>query len=89
MSFAGHVSAMLASLKNNKLPKREQKLGHIEYKKGVPIGEPLRFKNSMSEAELIKFRQELQQQKTRVLKRTVWISIGSILLVTIIALSYL
>jgi hypothetical protein len=48
MSFGGSVAAMLTSLKNNKVRKREpRQTEHFKYVEGVPIDQPLRFKGSI------------------------------------------
>lgn len=65
MSSFGSISAMITSLKNNKIPKRDHKLGHLEYTKGVPIGKPLRFKNKLSEAERLAYSKKLQRYRQR------------------------
>lgn len=69
---SGSISAMLTSLKNNKIPKREHKLGHLEYTKGIPIGKKLVFKNKMTLKELDQLKSKLQKQK----RRSTLISIG-------------
>jgi len=73
MSAAGNISAMIASLKRNKIPKRNNKLGHLEYKKSVKIGKPLLFKNSFSEIEKEAFRQKLVLDKRKKLQATLFI----------------
>lgn len=62
---------MLTSLKNNKIPKRERKLGHKEYVEGVPIGKPLKYKNKLSKAQMDVFKEELEKQKKRRTKITI------------------
>ncbi len=81
MSSFGSISAMLTSLKNNKIPKRDNKLGHLEYKKGVPIGKPLKFKNKMTREEITKFTKRLIIEKRKKTRQTIVIysvSIGTI-----------
>ncbi len=65
MSSYGSISAMLTSLKNNKIPKREKKLGHLEYVKGVPIGKALKYKNKLSIDEMKLFQEKLMKEKRR------------------------
>lgn len=65
MGSFGSISAMITSLKNNKLPKREHKLGHLEYTKGVSIGKPLRFKNKLSETERLAYIEKLKRERRR------------------------
>ncbi|MDG1913328.1 MAG: hypothetical protein P8I55_01915 [Crocinitomix sp.] len=73
MSFSGSVSAMLLTLKNNKIPKRDNKMGHLEYRKGVPIGKPLKYKNKLSPAQMALFKEKLEQKKGKMTRRTVLI----------------
>lgn len=63
MGTFGSISAMISSLKNNKLPKRDHKLGHLEYTKGISIGKPLCFKNKLSEMERLAYMKALKNQR--------------------------
>jgi len=66
MSFRGSVAAMLTSLKNNKVRKREpRQTEHFKYVEGVPIDQPLRFKGSISKADLEKMRTKLGKRRKR------------------------
>jgi hypothetical protein len=80
MSFSGSVSAMLLTLKNNKIPKRDKKLGNLEYRKGVPIGKPLIYKNKMSPSQMQLFKEKLEQKKRRTTRQTVLIFVFTFLL---------
>ncbi len=84
MSFGGSVSAMLVSLKNNKIPKRERKLGHLEYKDGVHIGPALKFKNQLSTHQMEAFKENLAQKKRKAAQRTILIYIVTLISVAII-----
>lgn len=87
MSSYGSISAMLVSLKNNKIPKREKKLGHIEYVKGVPIGKPLRYKNKLTAEEMRCFQEKLKHDKRHSTRMTIVVLILSIL-ITIFFVQY-
>ena len=65
MGAGGSISAMLTSLKNNRIPKSKKKTGGLEYVKSVPIGEPLKFKNTLSTTEMAELKALLQRQKKR------------------------
>lgn len=70
MSSAGHIMDMINTIKRNRIPVRERKLGHKEYVEGVPVGKPLRFKKKMTAAEFNKFKEKLateKQEKTRLM----------------------
>lgn len=88
MSFSGSVSAMLTTLKNNKIPKREKKLGRKEYVKGVPIGQPLIYKNKMRTQELELLKENMRKKKRRALRITLIVYSLSIIAVSIGVYSY-
>lgn len=86
MSFGGSVSAMLTSLKNNKVRLREpQRTDHFEYVKGVPIGKPLKYKGSISEEELKEMRTLMTRRLQRE-KRMIFLSYSVIIIGAIIAI---
>lgn len=61
MGGGGSISAMIASLKNNKIPKRDRS----KLRDGVPIGDPLKYKNVMNEKEFAQFKTRLEKKKKR------------------------
>ncbi|MFT5822821.1 MAG: hypothetical protein ACI8ZM_004078 [Crocinitomix sp.] len=84
MSSFGSISAMLISLKNNRIPKRERKLGHKEYLEGIHIGEPLQFKNKLSSHQMEAFKEELVETKRKTTRQTILIYVITLLTVAII-----
>lgn len=82
MSFGGAVSAMVTTLKNNKIPKRERKLGNHEYVEGVPIGKPLRFSAQMSSEEISALGEKIKKEQ-QVKKRRDFILYTLILSITL------
>lgn len=87
MSFGGVVSAMVTTLKNNKIQKRERKLGNHEYVEGVPIGKPLRFKNQLSKEELIELGEKIKRERRRIFIRDTIYTVV-IIITAIIAIFY-
>lgn len=87
MSFGGAVSAMVTTLKNNEIQKRERKLGNHEYVEGVPTGKPLRFKNKLSKEELIELGEKIKRERRRIFIRdTIYTAV--IIMTAIIAIFY-
>lgn len=88
MSFAGAVSSMLTSLKNNKLLLRKNKSYHADGRETGQVGAPLRFKNKMSAEELVAFGEELRETNRKRL-RTEFILVTVISLIAMVCLYYL
>ena len=61
--------------------RKTKKLGNLEFKKGVPIGEPLKFKNKFSKEEAIKFNENLKEIRKKTNLRDIVISVLSICIV--------
>ena len=57
---------MATTLKNNKIQKRERKLGNHEHVEVVPIGKPLRFKNQLSKEKLIELGEKIKRERRRI-----------------------
>lgn len=83
MSSYGRISAMLITLKNNRSPKCERKLGNKEYPEGVQIGPPLQYKNKLSEHQMRVFKEKLVLKKRKTTRRTIMIYIITLLTVAI------
>lgn len=84
MSFGGSAAAMITSLKNNKIPKRDNKLGHLEYTKGVPIGQKLEFEKKMTKEQAESFSHQLKKEK----RRSAYITIFVYALILILTMTF-
>ncbi len=82
MGGEGSISAMIASLKNNKLQKRKPEKGRLTFEKGTPIGEPLAFTGKMTDEEMRIFRKALIRRKNR--STLLFIVFSAIVLVSLI-----
>ncbi|WP_070138276.1 hypothetical protein [Crocinitomix algicola] len=71
MGAGGSISAMISSLKNNKIPTRERSSPTYKAK----MGQPLIFKNKMNSTELKQFSSHLKAQKRKKTITTIVITV--------------
>ena len=86
MSFGGSVSAMISSLKNNKLPKRKFRNGADEF--SHLSSKKLEYRNSLSSEEFQIFQQQLKKEKHRKDVAVVVSGIAVILLSTLLVIYF-
>lgn len=85
MSFAGHVSAMITSLKNNALPKRERLFDRRVTRSEVIL--EVKKKATREQLEKARLRMKTENRK-RILKHIIALIIAMLILAIIIYLIF-
>lgn len=65
MSFAGSVSAMITSLKNNSLQRRSNRNEKFEYVERTKLKAGLKFKNKLSQQEFSSLSEKMKKDKRK------------------------
>ena len=71
MGGGGSIAAMLATLKNNKIPPRTKLKGH-KNRLYASKGDKLIFKNKLKTTELLELRKKLEAEQKSKMVKSIW-----------------